>query len=172
LDLLKGSTVSNGITFTGSGGELVLGAGKVLTAVISGFTAGDSVKVTSLAYHSGATVSVKSAGVVTISSGAASYNLNIAGATVGETDFNFGSGSLLTKTVGSAAMVFLKPAAVPAAADTALPAAVVLADIKPVSAAVPGWITTSAVPAGGFTGTLETLRHGGVTLFPHAAKLS
>jgi hypothetical protein len=29
-------------------------------------------------------------------------------------------------------------------------------------------VTTSAVPAGGFTGTLETLRHGGVTLFPHA----
>jgi hypothetical protein len=62
-------------------------------------------------------VAVTSAGVVTVTSGGKSYNVNIAGATVGETTFTLsqdsGTGTLLT--LGPPTLSFLSPPAAPLA---------------------------------------------------------
>jgi hypothetical protein len=86
------------------------------TAIISGFAAGDHVNLAALTYSKTYTAAVKTAGVVTISAGAKTYALHIAGATVGETNFTLGSasggGTLLgiSGTLGAAAkMDFLAP---------------------------------------------------------------
>ncbi len=82
------------------------------TDVISGFVAGDSITLDAQIYSAGDTVAVHSAGIVTISAGGTTYNLHIAGATVGETDFTLG-GYVLTLTKSASA-----PAARPALSDT------------------------------------------------------
>jgi autotransporter passenger strand-loop-strand repeat protein len=109
--VLSGGTATAGIKFTGTSGALVDTA--VPSVAISGFTAGsgDSITLDSVVYVPGAKVTVAKANVVTISDGGKSYNLNIEGATVGETDFHFGSGSILTRGTAPAQMAFLRPAA-------------------------------------------------------------
>jgi hypothetical protein len=67
-----------------------------------------------VAYASSDTVTVNTAGIVTVSAGGATYDVHIAGATVGSTAYVFGPGSLLTKGVGSAAIKFIAPAVTPA----------------------------------------------------------
>jgi len=66
------------------------------TNTISGFAAGDEIVLKAVSYISGATASVASAGVVTISNGGQLFNLHIAGAAVGEKGFSFGPGGILT----------------------------------------------------------------------------
>lgn len=95
-------------TFKGTGGELVIDSKTMPTATISGFAAGDKIQLAGVTYAAGATAVVKTAGVVTITDGGASYALNIAGATASE-KFSFGPGSILT-TTAAAQMQFLAPA--------------------------------------------------------------
>ena len=91
--------LSSGVTFIGSGGQLLIDTTTMPTAVISGFTAGDTIHLAKVAYSSSNTVSVKTAGVVTISAGGNAYNLNIAGAAVGATNFSLSSATTGTGTV-------------------------------------------------------------------------
>ena len=81
---------------------------------ISGFASGDEIQLASVTYASSDSVSVNAPGVVTVSAGGSEYNLNIAGAQVGETDFVFGPGSILTKN-DAPQMAFLRPPASPSA---------------------------------------------------------
>ncbi len=122
LSLASGGMLSGGFEFAGTGGELVISGAALPSTVISGFVAGDTIDLAGITYSAGATATVKSAGIVTISNGSSSYNLHIAGATVGSTAYHFSSGSLLTtsitpnslRTNGKAAMEFLTPAIRPA----------------------------------------------------------
>jgi autotransporter passenger strand-loop-strand repeat protein len=120
LDVASGAVLTGAIDFSGTGGQLVLASKALPTNTISGFTAGDAITLAGIAYVKGAKVAVKTAGVVTITDGGKSYKLNIADATVGEKDFAFGAGSVLTRGT-TAAMAFLRPSPPPAAA--AMPAA-------------------------------------------------
>ena len=98
LEIANGGGVSGGVTFTGSGGELMIDSTAMPTAVISGFAPGDSIKLAAVAYDSATdSVGVLSAGVVTVTADGATYDLNIAGAYVGETNFVIGDGLLLTE---------------------------------------------------------------------------
>jgi autotransporter passenger strand-loop-strand repeat protein len=108
LDLAGGKDVGH-INFTHTGSKLIA-ADAVPGNIISGFAVGDEIILGSIAYKSGATVTVKSAGVVTITNNKNTFHLDIAGATVGETDFRFSSGSIFTK-IATPAMEFLRPTA-------------------------------------------------------------
>jgi autotransporter passenger strand-loop-strand repeat protein len=114
LQLASGGTLGTEVTFSGTGGELVISGAVMPTATISGFAAGDKIKLAGVKYAAGDKATVKTAGIVTVSAGGHTYALHIAGATVGE-GFKFGSGSLLTETA-PAQMSFLAPSA---AAETA-----------------------------------------------------
>jgi autotransporter passenger strand-loop-strand repeat protein len=130
LVLESGGKASGSITFAGSGGLVKIYGTTMPTAVFSGFVSSDEIVLAGVTYSAGATVSVRTSGVVTISNGTATYNLDIAGAAVGSTNYSFGSGSVLTTTINAAvvrqaapaAMAFLRPAAAPAqaAADFAV----------------------------------------------------
>jgi autotransporter passenger strand-loop-strand repeat protein len=118
VDIAPGTIMSGSVTFSGRGGVLELDSSTLPTNVISGFTAGDGIDLTAYSYNGTQSVSVASAGVVTISSGGASFSLNIAGATVGETDFYLSTGlygyglELLKSATSSGAvprMRFLRP---------------------------------------------------------------
>jgi autotransporter passenger strand-loop-strand repeat protein len=107
------SYISGPIDFTSTGGEMIIGTKTIPTSfVVSGFASGDSIQLAAVTYSAGATVAVDTPGVVTITNGGQEYNLNIAGATVGETDFVFTSGSILTKET-TPQMQFLRPHVVP-----------------------------------------------------------
>jgi hypothetical protein len=81
------------------------------TATITGFIAGDTIGLAGVVYNKYDTVTVKTAGIVSVVTPGKTYNLNIAGATVGEQDFAFGAGSLLTKrAVMVPKMQFIAPA--------------------------------------------------------------
>ncbi len=101
---------------------------------ISGFGKADKIEITDAA--ASGKVSVKKAGVVTIKAGGDIYELDIAGAKKGETDFKF-SNHTLTKT-GSPKMAFLPPPAA-TAPDESLPA---LHEVAPAPAKpeTGGWI--------------------------------
>jgi autotransporter passenger strand-loop-strand repeat protein len=181
LEIVSGGKLATKLTFSGSGGRLTIDSPTMPTTTISGFAAGDSIKLAGVAYAPGSSVFVGSAGVVTVYTGS-SYNLNIAGATVGETDFHFGPGSILTK--GAATLV--KPAITPAStstakmrfaapADTPSSGTLSLADLlkTPVTAWLSG-ITSSAAPVsapapvGGYGLDLAALQHGTQSLVvPH-----
>ncbi len=135
------SSFSDGITFDGKG-ELIIGSTVMPTTTISGFAAGDEIQLAGVKYHAGAKVKVKEAGVVEIIDGGATYSLNIAGATVGDTDFSFGKGSVLT-TSAKAKMEFLRPenSGVAAASDDVA--------VAPVAGAVAGASATIAAVGGG-----------------------
>jgi hypothetical protein len=105
--------------------------------------------------------SVKAAGIVAISGGGTTTDLNIAGATVGETDFRLSSASngdvLLTKSVSSSSMAFLRPTSA-----AAMPAAASSLTVRPtIKAALPA-ITNSAAFAGPMPELLKTIPHIGL----------
>jgi hypothetical protein len=137
------------------------------TNVISGFVAGDTIQLAGVTYVSGATVTVASAGVVSIKDGSNTYNLNIAGATVGETDFQFSSSSLLTKGAAAAKPKFLPSLASSSAAktgleDNALRALYTVPRATPKAAAAHNAATTTATAHGLYAGhDLLTVARGG-----------
>jgi autotransporter passenger strand-loop-strand repeat protein len=175
LEIVSGGKLATKLTFSGSGGQLTIDSPTMPTTTISGFASGDSIKLPGVTYVDGSFAYVGSAGVVTVYTGS-SYNLNIAGATVGETDFHFGPGSILTK--GTTALAVTKTAITPASTSTAkmsfaAPAATPatgslnIADLlkTPVTAWLNG-ITSSAAPvsapapAGSYSLDLAALQHG------------
>jgi autotransporter passenger strand-loop-strand repeat protein len=106
---LNGGNAAGTISFTAASGELVAEAA-LPTATIDGFGAGDSIVLKAVSYVDGATATVENAGVVTITDGGQTYNLNIAGAAVGSKDFSFGPGSILTDSAKAAVrMSFIYP---------------------------------------------------------------
>ena len=106
-----GAQTSGSIAFSGTGGGLNIESVKMPTAEITGFISGDGITLSGVAYNPADKVAVKTAGTVSIMAPGATYNLKIAGATVGETDFHFASGSILTTTRKSPDMAFLTPPA-------------------------------------------------------------
>jgi autotransporter passenger strand-loop-strand repeat protein len=112
ITIAAGAHLSGTLTFAGAG---TINFGATPTNTISGFVAGDEIQLTNATYAAGETVSVTSAGLVTISGGGKSYNLHIAGATVGETGFsatigNYGEGGILLTTANTAAIAAPRPA--------------------------------------------------------------
>jgi hypothetical protein len=108
LLLNVGATAKGGIAFTTiTGGDLVINSVVMPTTTISGFIAGDTIQLAGIAYNASDKVTVGTAGTVTISTPGISYKLDIAGATVGETDFKFSAGSVLTKTTAQHALTFI-----------------------------------------------------------------
>ncbi len=97
LELGVGSTVSGDISFSGNGGRLVID-GSVPTNTIICFVPGDSVKLTGVPYNPADQVVVNTPGVVTIETPGGNYNLNVAGAFVGETGFTVANDLLLTQS--------------------------------------------------------------------------
>ena len=86
---------------------------------IIGFTSADAIGLTNAAAASGS-VTVATAGTVTIDAGGTDYALNIAGATVGETDFKF---SDYTLTKSGTETSFISPSQATAIVDAARHAA-------------------------------------------------
>jgi hypothetical protein len=79
------------------------------TVTISGFGKGDHIQLAGVTSATGAKAAVKTAGIITITDGGTSYNLHIAGATVGQKVY-FNSASILTTAVPAPAqMQFLAP---------------------------------------------------------------
>jgi autotransporter passenger strand-loop-strand repeat protein len=114
LEVAGAAKLDGTVTFDGRG-ELVIDSPKAPSAVISGFGVGDVIAFGQVYYGAGDTVAVKSAGIVTISASGETYNLHIAGATVGSTDYALSEGAYGLKLTVSAsaapAMAFLRPAA-------------------------------------------------------------
>jgi autotransporter passenger strand-loop-strand repeat protein len=112
LTLNSGAILDQSIKFSGSGG--ILSIGEPPAGEISGFTSGDDIQLTDIAYAKSDRVSVNTPGIVTVSAGGKTYDLNIQGATVGETDFVFGPGSNLTKSAAPQMAILRPPANAPA----------------------------------------------------------
>jgi autotransporter passenger strand-loop-strand repeat protein len=173
LQVNSGGAISVNLAFAGSGGELILESPTLPTTTISGFAAGDTIQLAGVTYASGATVSVLAAGVVTISDGGKAYKLDIAGATVGETDFQFSSGSLLTRGSTPGVMKFIGQ---PISAALA-PSGVTGHAAASLFAAIPAAVAVSAASApvasasrfGGADGLLTAVSRGGteISLFGH-----
>jgi antigen 43 len=152
LILDASAKLSESVMFEGTGGELVVSGTTMPTTTISGFGAGDEIQLFDVVYSAGATAKVKTAGVVTVTNGGVSYNLNIAGATVGQ-KFSFDSNSVLTTTApaqaavnGPAKMSFLTPAST-TSANEALPGAT----ISTTAAARPnGWVHEPVTPGAAY----------------------
>jgi autotransporter passenger strand-loop-strand repeat protein len=163
FDLLSGGTATGFIDFTGTGGELIIGSKTMPTTTISGFVHGDTIDLAGVTYATGATVTVATASVVSIIDSGKTYSLNIAGATVGETDFVFGPGSLLTKTNGAVSrMTFVTPTS--AAATTQ--AAAMLQPPSPVTRApAPPALSSAATPSAA-TDLLAMVANGGSQIMP------
>jgi autotransporter passenger strand-loop-strand repeat protein len=114
-----GVGLSGTITFGTAGGSLQLGEALGRTDFVSGFATGDSIGL-DFAYSAGETVSVTTPGLVTVTSGGVSEQLNIAG-TTSSTNLQVISGTngsaTLIKAVAPAVthaatqMAFVKPAA-------------------------------------------------------------
>jgi hypothetical protein len=107
LELTNGVSVTGGIHFSGTHGELLSLGTAVPSAAIFGFKRGDTIVVDAIPYKADARVTVKEAGIVTIVEGKKSYKLHIENAKVGEDDYRFGPGSVLTIS-GGPAMKFLR----------------------------------------------------------------
>jgi autotransporter passenger strand-loop-strand repeat protein len=145
VNLAATAKLASAVTFAGKGGELVISATTLPTATISGFGAGDKIQLAGVVYSAGATATVKTAGVVTITDGSNSYKLNIAGAAVGQA-FSFSSGSILT-TTAAAKMNFVAPAA-----------ATFEGKVLPAMATAPagavmersGWVKETPIPGAGY----------------------
>ena len=99
LEVAANGVLTSDLTFSGSGGKLLIDGTTMPTATISGFAVGDSIPLAAIACNASDTVSVKTAGVVTISAGGNAYNLDIAGATVGATNFSLSSATSGSGTV-------------------------------------------------------------------------
>jgi len=94
---------ADGAQWTIAGNTTAFAGGQTIT----GFVAGDAIVLTNAAAGSG-TVTVATAGTVSIHAGGTTYELDIAGATVGETGFTFSKYTLTEST--PPAMAFLAPA--------------------------------------------------------------
>ncbi len=158
LEAVSSGNITGSVTFKGKGGVLELNQTQLPTAKISGFASGDKIELLSAAAASGS-VSVAKAGVVTVSAGGMSYNLNIAGAKVGETNFKF-SNHTLTKT--GAAMAFQRPDE--EVAPTSVPALAQVGGHQVFTgwAPAPAAPTASAIATGGLAYELLRVPHGGV----------
>ncbi len=110
LEIVSGGKATGSILFSGTGGELLVDSKKMPTGEIENFKAGDSIVLAAVHYSAGDTATVEKTGVVTVSAGGKAYNLHIAGTTIGETDFTFGPGSILTRSAAPQ-MNFLRPPA-------------------------------------------------------------
>lgn len=97
LDLADGSLVLGDITFSGTNGELILGADS-LANTIDGFTVGDTIELLGVPYEAGDTATVGTAGLLTLVTEGGDYTLSIAGVTVGEDNFSLSSDIVLTET--------------------------------------------------------------------------
>jgi autotransporter passenger strand-loop-strand repeat protein len=163
FDLLSGGTATGFIDFSGTGGELIIGSKTMPTTTISGFVHGDTIDLAGVTYATGATVTVATAGVVSIIDSGKTYSLNIAGATVGETDFVFGPGSLLTKTNGAVSrMTFVTPTSAAAATQ----ATALLQPPSPVTRApAPPALSSAATPSA-TTDLLAMVANGGSQIMP------
>jgi fibronectin-binding autotransporter adhesin len=118
LVLDGGASVTSGISFTTvTGGELIIDSTTMPTVAISGFIAGDSIKLAGVAYNKYDLVTVGTAGFVTITGPGTVDILSITGATKGETDFKFSTGSVLTRGAAQPKMAFLAPDASTHAAE-------------------------------------------------------
>ena len=76
LELEGGNSAQGGITFAGSGGDLIVATATMPTTAISGFAATDKIDLADVAYTSTATTSFTN-GVLTISAGGQAYTLNL-----------------------------------------------------------------------------------------------
>jgi autotransporter passenger strand-loop-strand repeat protein len=109
-----GGKLSSGVTFNSTkGGDLVIDSATMPTATISGFIAGDTITLAGVTYNASDKVTVGTAGTVTISTPGINYKLDIAGATVGETDFKFSTGSVLTRSTAMQPLTFIAAIAAP-----------------------------------------------------------
>jgi autotransporter passenger strand-loop-strand repeat protein len=108
-----GGVLAGGVDFLGSSGQLEIATTVMPTTVISGFGPGDSIDLLMVAYSSASTVSVNSPGVVTVSAGGTTYNLNISGAVVGATNFSLSSaaygGTMLTDPLAGSDVARIGP---------------------------------------------------------------
>lgn len=163
LELETSGSANGSLTFKGTGGALVVNQTLLPTATISGFASGDKIELLDAAASSGS-VAVKVAGVVTVSAGGKSYNLNIVGATNGETDFKFTNHTLTTTK--AAAMAFQRPDAAPAVVPAALPDLVAAGGYQVFNGWAPLFaqaaVTASAITLGGPMHELIRVQHGGV----------
>lgn len=97
LSIEAGASIVGEISFSSAGGQLLIDAGAAVPSnVIAGFAPGDSIKLAGVPYDPSDTVEVLTPGVVTIDADGTDYDLNIAGAYVGETGFSLSSDLLLT----------------------------------------------------------------------------
>jgi hypothetical protein len=117
---------ANGASWTISGDTAGLASGQAIT----GFGSADAITLTDAGASSGV-VSVAKAGVVSIDAGGVISKLDIAGATVGETNFNFSNYTLTESS--QPAMAFLAPPA----ASTALHALSILDVLQHFAPAAP-----------------------------------
>lgn len=98
LELGAGSRIAGDIIFSGSGGVLIID-GTVPTNEIGGFTAGDTIELSGIAYNSAVDfVSVGTAGTVTVTAAGVSYDFDIYGVTVGQSNLVLSSDLALTET--------------------------------------------------------------------------
>lgn len=119
LEIEKGGKAAGLVTFSGTDGKLIIDAIAMPTATISGFAATDSIVLSAIPYATSDSVTVNAENIVTISAGGKTYNLHIAGATIGETDFSFGPGSILTRAAPTQPS-FLRPPAAETPAENIL----------------------------------------------------
>jgi hypothetical protein len=105
---------ANGAHWTVAGDTAGLASGQAIT----GFRPGDAITLTDAGASSGS-VSVAKAGVVSIDAGGVISKLDIAGATVGETNFKFSNYTLTESS--QPAMAFLAPPAEATAPSLAHP---------------------------------------------------
>jgi hypothetical protein len=144
LEIGKGGKAAGLVTFSGVDGERIIDTRALPGATISGFAATDSIVLSAIPYSTSDFVSVNAPGIVTISAGGKTCNLHIAGATLGETDFAFGSGSVLTR--GAAAQAsFLRPAVTAADTDALAQKVVMTSAASAPTAAVAGGFMSAAV---------------------------
>ncbi len=93
LELVFGAAVGGNISFTGTGGDLIIdpssgGTTTIPANTLTGFTAGDTIELSGVPYDAANdSYTVATAGTVTIDADGSFYNIIIAGVTVGQDNF-------------------------------------------------------------------------------------
>jgi hypothetical protein len=104
LEVLAGATITDGITFAGTGGTLMIDAAEngktaIPDDTITGFTAGDTLILSGVPYMEAAdSYTVATAGTLSIDADGTFYNLLIAGVTVGQDNFVLSGDLGITET--------------------------------------------------------------------------